>query len=348
MIRSVQIPQRQKHEVVIAGGGVYPELTHEVAHELGQKAAIIETKRHGNDELYVRFQDSVRGKDVFIFQAHCSANGYTTEEAINEHQYLVNAASGASARSVMAVAPYLGHSRGDRKSRGREVTPADYIVQCFEVAGQKTKFNMMSVDLHSPPVAQSLRTGNYEHLTAQPEIREAVVNYLGERVKDCVVVGPDAGSMKNNRRHAKELREETERVIPVIYMDKDRPPEDSSMVVRSEVVQGVEGKICITFDDMIDGGNTIVSAAEALMDSGAESVIVGATHPIFSKQAVERLKDSSIEAVFVTDSHPLERAKSVMEDKLHVVKLAPLLGRAVYEIATDGSLSELFNDQNHR
>jgi ribose-phosphate pyrophosphokinase len=347
-MKSVEIPPRQKNEVVIAGGGVYPELAHEVATELGVEAANLNLQRHGNDELYVRFLDSVRGKDVFILQAHCSASGYSTEEAINEHQYLVNAAAGATARSVMAIAPYLGHSRGDRKSKGREVAPADYTVQCFEVAGQKTKFSMMSIDLHSPPTAQSLRTGNYELLTAQPEIRRSVVQYLGERIKDCVVVAPDSGAVKNNNRHAKELSKETGNDIEVIFMGKERARDDSSLLSRAKAVVGVEGKICLTFDDMIDGGSTMITAAETLMESGAASVVVGATHPILSRNAPEKLANSEIEKVFLADTLPLDEAEKTMQDKLEIVKIAPLLGRAVYEVVTDGSLSRLFDDQNHR
>jgi ribose-phosphate pyrophosphokinase len=354
-VKSFEIPPKQKDEIVIASGGVNLELAESIASSIGLSVVDVELKKHGNGELYSRFNDSVRGKNVFVIQSHASANGYTTEEAINEHQYLVSAAAGSSARSVMAIAPYLGHSRGERKSRGREVVPAPLVIQNFEVAGMKTRFSMMSIDLHSPQTAEHLRTGPYEHLTAQPELRDAARQYLGESIKNCVVVAPDAGAVKNNNRHAKELtedlRQETgdeEIDIDVIFMGKERSSEDSTLLSRARSVWGVDGKICLTFDDMIASGGTMATAAETLKRSGAAKVYVFATHAAFTKETIGNLMVDSIDGVFVTDTLPLGKAQNEMRDKLKVVPIGPLIGRAIYEDVTDGSISNIFKDQNHR
>lgn len=348
-MRAFEIPPQQKNEVVIVGGGSNPELTASISESIGLEPAEVDLKRHANDELYARIDESIRGKDVFVVQSHCSNNGYKLSETVMEHMFLVSAAAGARARSVTAIAPYLAHSRGDRKSRGREVVPAPLVIQWFESAGKKTDFSMMSVDVHAQQTTENLRTGTYEHLTAQPELRRAVRKFIGpEAIKRCVVISPDAGAVKNNNRHAQELSMDEGVDIDVIFMGKERAREDSTRLTRGALVGGVDGRICVTFDDMIDGGSTMVSAAEALKESGADKVYVAATHPVFSGSATDKLMNPAVDGVFVTDTLPVGRAKEVMGDKLQVVPIGPLIGRAIYEISTNGSISKLFDDQNHR
>lgn len=355
-VKSIDIPPKQKSEIIIASGGVNPELAESVASSIGLEVAALDLSRHGNDELYSRFEKSVRGKDVFVIQSHASANGYKIEEAITEHQWIVSAAAGSSARRVMAIAPYLGNSRGERKTRGREVVTAPLTIQNFENAGMKTRFSMMSLDLHSPNTAEHLRTGPYEHLTAQPELRRAAREYLGELITNSVVVAPDAGAVKNNNRHAEELtadlREETgdeDIDIDVIFMGKERPKGDIQAIQRrGRTILGVEGKICLTFDDMIASGGTMVTAAEVLKRSGALAVHVFATHPTFTAATTENLMNDAIDGVFVTDTLPTQEAKAEMGEKLRIVPIGPLIGRAIYEDVTDGSISNIFKDQNHR
>jgi ribose-phosphate pyrophosphokinase len=355
-IKTHEIPSKQHDDIVIASGGVNPDLADAAARSLGLEAASLDLKRHGNDELYSRFRDSVRGKKVYVIQSHASVNGYTTEEAINEHQYIVSAAAGSSAAGVMAIAPYFGHSRGERKSKGREAVPATLIIENFENAGRKTRFSMMSIDLHSPQTAQHLRTGPYEHLTAQPNLREEARRFLGEQIKNCVVVAPDAGAVKNNNRHAEELtadlRQETgdqEIDIDVIFMGKERARDDSTKLSRTRFVYGVEGKICLTFDDMIASGGTMATAAETLKASGAEKVYVFGTHPVFTSETADNLMRKEIDGVFVTDSNPVsEKVRKQLGAKLRIVPIGPLIGRAIYEDFMDGSISKIFRDQNHR
>lgn len=344
-LRSFEIPQRQKGDIVLASGGVNPELGASIADSLGLELAHIELRRHANDELYVRFEESVRGKDVFILQSHATSGDYRLEEAVNEHLFMVSAAAKSSAKDVHVIAPYLAHSRGDRKAKGREVVPAPLCIQFFEAAGAST---MMSIDVHSQQTTEHFRGGTYDHLTAQPELRRAVSQYLGDvAMENCVVVAPDSGAVKNNNRHAEELSRTTGIDIDTIFMGKERAKDDSTKLKRAKKVDGVEGKICLTFDDMIDGGSTMASAAEILKISGAKEVYVAATHPILSGNATEKLLNSEINKVFLTDTLPVEKAKSEMGERLEVVKIGPLIGRAIYENMTGGSISKLFEDQNH-
>lgn len=343
--------------IVIASGGVNPDLAESVAETLGVELADVKLKRHPNDELYVRYNDSVRGKDVFVLQSHASIERgfegeegyrkYTAEEAMMEHAFLADAASKAASKSVTVIAPYLIHSRGDRKSRGRELVPAPLIVKFFEAAGVQA---MMSLDLHSPQTAEHFRKGTYDHLTAQPELRQAVSGYLGkEALKGCIIVAPDAGAMKNNERHGEEFNQDHNLNLDVVFIPKNRSKEDSSHILRNtKSIEGVENKICITFDDLIDSGNTLIGAADKLKESGATAVYVAATHPVLSGRAAEKLADSAIDKVFVTDTLPVRKAKNEMGDKLEVVPIGPLIGSAIYEIVTDGSISKIFRDQNHR
>lgn len=352
-VRSFEIPPNQKDQVVLASGGVNPELGESVAESLGIELADVVLKRHPNDELYVRYRDSIRNKQVFIVQSHASANGYRTEEAINEHYYLASAAKDAQAEKVSVIPPYLGHSRGDRKSRGREVVPGPLVIEFFEAVGVHS---MMSIDLHSPQTAAHFRgPGAYDHLTAQPELRWAIMEHLGASIRQCVIVSPDEGAMKNNKRHVDEINKilDPEGLQPekpigkAIFMDKDRAEDDNTKVDREEEGIDLEGRICLTFDDMIDGGGTMISAAKALKRSGASQVHVGVTHAIFSGDAVENLMASEIDRVFVTDTLPVKKAKDYMGDKLEVVPIGPLIGRAIYETVTNGSISKLFHEQNY-
>lgn len=345
-VKSFEIPPNQKNNIVLASGGVNPELADSIAVSLGIDVVQLNLKRHANDELYARFENSVRGKDVVVVQSHATHGEYRLEEALNEHLYLARAAAKSSAKTVQIVAPYLAHSRGDRKSKGREVVTAPLVIEFFEAAGATS---MMSVDIHSPQTPEHFRGGPYDHLTAQPELREAVVKHLGSSISECVVISPDSGAVKNSKRHAKELSGLTGTRIRARDMDKEHDDDDSTVLLRDdETITGVEGKICLTFDDMIDGGGTMVSAAEILKKSGAKEVYVAATHPIFSGDAVEKLTNSVIDKVFVTDTLPVESAKEKMGERLEVVRIGPLIGRAIYENMTGGSISKLFADQNHR
>jgi ribose-phosphate pyrophosphokinase len=360
-IKSFEIPPDRQKEVVLASGGVNPELAETVASSLGVELTEVTRKRHGNGERYVRFDESVRGKDVFIIQSHATIERddpnktYTIEEALNEHLYMVSAAAGSSARSVMAIAPYLIHSRGDRKSKGREVVPGPLVIQFFEVAGMKTRFGMMSIDPHSQQTPEHLRSGPYDSLTAQPELRRAVVEDIGlAAMHNSVIVAPDAGAMKRSVRHAREitkllrLRTENPEInIRALFMDKQRGNVDTSVIERGQEFTGVEGKICVSFDDLIGTGNTAATEAKDLKNAGAAAIYLAATHATFTPETVETLMNSEINKVILSDTLPIEEVVKEMGDRLIVVKTGQLIGRGIYENVVGGSITKMFDDQNH-
>jgi ribose-phosphate pyrophosphokinase len=218
---------------------------------------------------------------------------------------------------------------------------------------------MMSIDVHSPQTTELFRGETYDHLTATPEIRRAIVSSIGkEAVESCIVVAPDAGALKNNERQAVALGEAEGLHIDATFIPKERSKNNSKELKRVDknspmgklMHEFVEGKVCLMFDDMIDSGGTIASAAEELKEYGAKEVYVGATHPILSGSAAEKLGRSAIDKVFLTDTLPInEDKREKMGDKLQVVPVGPLISRAIYEsVVPNGSISKLFDDQNHQ
>lgn len=338
------LPPEIESSTVLASGRAHPDLATSIAGSLKLDLADMELKHHSNGELYVRYEDSVRQKDVFIIQSHATNNGMTTEESISEQRYMARAASGAGARSVTVVAPYLAHGRGDRKARGREVIPIADVIEGFEMA---KVMRIMTVDMHSPQSQAIFRGGSFDHLIAQPLLRQDLRrDYEGSlNPEQCIVVGPDEGSVKNTRHHARKLE------LPRIYLDKERDKLDSTQLLTDDTTTylgEVAGKTCLMFDDMIDTGGTLSTQAERLKDADAKEVIVLATHGVFSGNAMENLASEGIDRIYVTDTLPTKAAEAELEDKLRIVSVGPMIGRAIYEnLIPGGSISALYEDANH-
>ena len=338
------LPPEIEASTVLASGRAHPELAESIADSLKLDLAPMELKHHSNGELYVRYEESVRQKDVFIIQSHATNNGLRTEESINEQRYMARAAFGAGARSITIVAPYLGHGRGDRKARGREVIPIADVIEGFEMAKAN---RIMTVDMHSPQSQAIFRGGSFDHLIAQPLLRQDLRrDYEGTLNPDqCIVVAPDEGSVKNTRHHARKLE------LPRIYLDKERDKSDSTQLMTDNAATylgEVAGKTCLMFDDMIDTGGTLVTQAVRLKEAEASEVIVLATHGVFSGKARENLANEGIDRIYVTDTLPTKEAEAALGDKLRVVSVGPMIGRAIYEnLIPGGSISALYEDANH-
>ncbi len=325
-------------DIYIASGSAYPDFTDATARSIGIEAGPILRKKHPNGELYVRFEESVRGKDVFVIQSHIGTSGMSPNDAIMEQCLMIDAARSSSAGEITAVAPYLGYGRQDRKSKGREPIGTRVVLDQLAGAGAG---RIISVDMHSPQ-AQAIFRGPFDHLTAQPLLRQAMAEEVGNLSPDeCVVVSPDAGAAKMTERHRMCLG------MGMFVMTKMRDPLDSQKISRLDTFPEVEGRTCLLFDDMIDTAGTLTSAAEALISSGAQGVYVAATHGILSDPAIERLKDAPIERILVTDTYDMSAAKAELGDRLRVVSAAPIVGKAILQIVRNGSVSSLFDDQNH-
>ena len=316
----------KKRMQVFSGRG-HPELAHEVVAHLGMRLGDVDIHEFANEELYCRFSENVRGSDVFVIQSHCSP----VNTSIWEQLIMIDALKRASAKRIIAVAPFYAYARQDKKARSREPITAKLLADMLTVAGAD---RMVSVDLHTGQI-QGFFNQPVDHLTALP----LLVNWLRDSYGDeeLVVASPDAGRVR--------LAEKFQARLPnasVVFLAKTRTAHN---VAKTLAVTGeVEGKTCVLVDDVIDTGGTVCGAAEALLERGAARVIVVATHGQFSGPAVERLAKSPIERVVVTNTLPLPA--HCLLDKVEVVSIAPIIASTMRAIFEDESVSELFNDDN--
>jgi ribose-phosphate pyrophosphokinase len=327
----------QYSKMTLASGSTHTELAEDTAKLMGIATCPVERKTFPNTETYIRYGESVRGKQVFIMQSLAAMSGKSVNDSFMEMLIMVDAAKRASASEITVVAPYLAYGRQDRKARGREPISAATVIRALQSAGAD---RLVSVDMHSAQT-QATFNGPFDHLTAEPLIKAALDAIIDGRQSDYVVVSPDGGRAKAAEDYAEALG------VEVVHMVKGRDREDSSKIVRPHTLPGVEGKTCLIIDDMIDTAGTLVSAAETLKRSGAKGVITCATHGLFSEPALERLKNAPIDKIIVTDSTPMIKAVEVLGDKLEVLSIASLLASAIVEIGTRGSVSKIFNDRNY-
>lgn len=335
---SIDTDNFEKDSVCLVSGFAHPELARDIAENLNTSLGSIEEKIHPNGEIYSRFADSIRGKHVFIIQSHVGTDATSVNDAIMQQCLLADAARSSSAAQITVICPYLAYMRQDRKSRGREPIGARVLIDQLATAGVD---RIVSIDIHAPQ-AQAIFRGPFDHLTAQRALEEAMVEDLKDTDKsEWVVVAPDAGAAKLAQSHQRHLDTD------IIHLAKRRARGDSQKIQRDENIADVEGRICLVFDDMIDTAGTLASAVEALKNSGAKAVYVGASHGVFSGPALDRLRDAPIDRLYVTDTFPQNKAVGTLGDTLRVVSVAPIIAQAIHQIVTNGSVSGLFDDENH-
>jgi ribose-phosphate pyrophosphokinase len=310
----------------IFSGRGYPELAESVAAELGIPLTPTSAYDFANGEIFVRFEESVRGCDAFVIQSHAAP----VNKQIMEQLIMVDALKRASAKRITVVAPFYGYARQDKKHRGREPISARLMADLYKTAGAD---RLMVVDLHTSQI-QGFFDGPVDHLFALPML----ANYVGSKVDRSMltIVSPDSGRVRVAERWSELLGG-----CPIAFIHKTRDPLVPNESVTGRVVGDVAGRTCVVIDDMIDTAGTITKAVDALFEGGAKDVIVAATHAVFSGPAVERLKESRAVEVVVTNSLPIADDKHF--DKLTVLTIAPLLGRAIREVFEDGSVTSLFD-----
>jgi ribose-phosphate pyrophosphokinase len=319
------IVQTSSKRLVLIAGRSHPELAQHVAKELGIDLVDTQAYDFANGEIFVRFEESVRGCDAFVLQSHTDP----INKWIMEQLLMVDALKRASAKRITVIAPFYGYARQDKKHRGREPISARLIADLFRTAGAD---RLMAVDLHTAQI-QGFFDGPVDHLFALP----LLVRYVADSVEDrrlITVVSPDAGRVRVAERWTDLLG------APLAIIHKRRDPDVPNEAKVQEVVGEVDGRICVLIDDMIDTGGTIVKAAEALFDNGASKVIVAATHGILSGPAVERFNGSRVSEVVVTDTLPIPEDRRF--DKLTILPVAPIIARAISEVFTDGSVTSMF------
>jgi ribose-phosphate pyrophosphokinase len=320
------IRQTSNKSLMLFSGRAFPELASEIAGHLGVTPTPTAAYEFANGELFVRFEESVRGCDAFVVQSHTAPiNTWLMEQLL-----MVDALKRASAKRITVVAPFFPYARQDKKHRGREPISARLVADMFKTAGAD---RLMSVDLHTAQI-QGFFDGPVDHLFAIDVLVAEICRKWGDR--DLTVVSPDSGRVRVAERWTDKLGG-----TPLAFIHKTRDKTRPNQVVANRVVGEVEGRVCILVDDMIDTGGTIVAAAETLFAAGAAEVIVAATHGVLSGPAVDRLKNSRISDVIITNSLPIEPARQF--DKLTVLSIAPLLARAIKEVFEDGSVTSLFD-----
>jgi ribose-phosphate pyrophosphokinase len=320
------VKRTTEKNLMIFSGRANQALAEEVVDRLG--IALVPTSAYdfANGEIYVRFEESVRGCDAFVIQSHSEP----INQWIMEQMLMVDALKRASAKRITVVLPFYGYARQDKKHRGREPISARLLADMFKTAGAD---RLICVDLHTAQI-QGFFDGPVDHLMAMPTLSEHVVErYAGEAL---TVVSPDAGRIKVAEQWSQRLGG-----APLAFIHKTRPIDRPNEAVANRVVGLVEGRTCILVDDMIDTGSTIVKAVDALMAEGAARVVIAATHAVLSGPAVDRLKNCQAEEIVITNTLPVPTDRRF--DKLTVLSIAPLISRAIREVFEDGSITSLFD-----
>ncbi|TDD46487.1 ribose-phosphate diphosphokinase [Kribbella antibiotica] len=312
--------------LMVFSGRAHPGLATEVAEQLGSGLVPTSAYDFANGEIYVRFEESVRGSDAFVIQSHTSP----INEWIMEQLIMVDALKRASAKRITVVLPFYGYARQDKKHRGREPISARLMADLFKTAGAN---RLICVDLHTSQI-QGFFDGPVDHLMALPILSDYVRDKYGDQ--QLAVVSPDAGRIKVAEQWSARLNN-----APLAFIHKTRDIDRPNETVANRVVGEVKGRVCILVDDMIDTGGTITKAADALIAEGAAGVVIAATHAILSGPAVDRLKNCQASEVIVTNTLPI--ADDRRFDKLTELSIAPLISRAIREVFEDGSVTSLFD-----
>ena len=313
--------------LMLFSGRAHPVLAQEVANLLDISLVPTTSYDFANGEIYVRFEESVRGCDAFVMQSHSAP----INESIMEQLLMIDALKRASAKRITVILPFYGYARQDKKHLGREPISARLMADLFLAAGAD---RLMTVDLHTAQI-QGFFDGPVDHLIAMPILGRYVRrNYRGRQL---AVVSPDAGRIKVAEAWARYLGD-----VPLAFIHKTRDINRPNQTKANRVVGEVEGRVCVLVDDLIDTGGTIVQAAEALIADGAAEVVIAATHAVFSGPAVDKLKNSPATEIIVTNTLPI--SDDCHFDKLKVLSIAPLLAQAIAAVFEEGSVTSLFKD----
>ncbi|WP_080795866.1 ribose-phosphate diphosphokinase [Corynebacterium pacaense] len=319
--------KQNNKNLMLFSGRAHPELAEAVARELNIEVTPMTARDFANGEIYVRFEESVRGSDCFVLQSHTQPlNKWLMEQLI-----MIDALKRGSAKRITAILPFYPYARQDKKHRGREPISARLVADLMLTAGAD---RIVSVDLHTDQI-QGFFDGPVDHMHAMP----ILTDYIKDKyeLNNIVVVSPDAGRVKMAEKWANTLGD-----APMAFVHKTRSTEVANQVVSNRVVGDVRGRTAVLLDDMIDTGGTIAGAVGVLREAGATDVIIACTHGVFSDPARERLNNCGAREVITTDTLP---QNTEGWDNLTVLSLAPLLARTINEIFENGSVTTLFEGE---
>ena len=318
--------------LMITAGRASRELGANIASKLGVGLTDPGLKTFTDGEVYCRYADSIRGADLFIVNSIVGnpEEDINVNDALMELLVMIDAAVGASAHRVIAVTPWYGYSRQDKKSAPREPITARLVAKMLETAGID---RLVTMDLHAGQM-QGFFSKTVDHMTAMPILTQYVSDQLGP-ADDLVIISPDAGRVKLTRKFAQKVG------APYALLEKERPAQQVAEI--GYVIGEVEGKRAVIVDDIIDTGGTLAAAAQTVLDEGAREVYAVATHGIFSGRAFETLSSSPLAGITVTDTVPLRRGAP---DLIRQLTCVDILEDTVRRIFTDDSVSEIFAGEN--
>jgi len=303
----------------IVTGRSNPEFAARVAKAAGTGLGKVAIRNFSDGEIWVKYEENIRGEDVFIVQS-------TPPPAENlfELLMLIDAARRASAKRITAVIPYFGYARQDRKDQPRVAITAKLVANLIAEAGAD---RVITMDLHAPQI-QGFFDIPFDHLYSSAVLTR---QFRKLELKNLMIASPDVGGLKLARAYAKRLG------AGLVFIDKRRPRPNVAEVMN--IVGEIQGKNILVIDDLIDTGGTFTNAVKALKDNGAENVYGACTHPVLSGQAHELLEQSPIEQLIVTDTLPLR----LQSPKIVVKSVAKLFAEAIMRIHGNQSISKLFD-----
>jgi ribose-phosphate pyrophosphokinase len=329
------LPSGYDKRLMITAGRASRELGASIAEKMGVGLTDAGLKTFSDGEVYCRYGESIRGADLFIVQSICgnAREGVTANDALMELLVMVDAAVGASAHRVIAVTPWYGYSRQDKKSAPREPITARLVARMLESAGID---RLVTMDLHAGQL-QGFFQKPVDHMTAMNVLSQYVKDQLGP-ASDLVIIAPDAGRVKLTRKFAEKVGTE------YALLEKERPAQQVAEIGYVIGIENVRGRRAVIVDDIIDTGGTLAAGARTVMESGASEVYAVATHGIFSGNAFETLSASPLSGILVTDTVPLR--EGAPEGLVRVLTSSDILTDSVRQIFTDGSVSEIFAGEN--
>lgn len=306
--------------ITIFSGRSNPALARTIAASYGQELGVVSIRNFSDGEIYVAYEQSIRGSDLFIIQSTHPPGDHWLELLM-----LIDAAKRASAARITAVMPYFGYARQERKDQPRVSIAAKLMANMLTTAGID---RILTMDLHAPQI-QGFFDVPVDHLYGSA----VFIDYFRKlRLDNAVVVAPDVGALKMARAYAKRLG------CDLALIDKRRPRQNEAEVMN--IIGEIKGRNVILIDDMVDTAGTLTNAANALRDAGALEIYAACTHPLLSGPAYERIEASAIRKMIVTDTVPLQRPS----DSIEVVSVADIFSDAIRRIYTDESVSTLFLD----
>ncbi|MFM8827833.1 MAG: ribose-phosphate diphosphokinase [Actinomycetota bacterium] len=315
---------------MVFAGTSSKQLGQKIADRLGIELGDVRIERFKDGEVYVRFDESIRGADIFLVQSTSTP----VNESLMELLIMINAAKLASAHRITAVMPWYGYSRQDKKSSPREPITARLVAQLLEAAGVD---RVLTMDLHAGQI-QGFFQIPVDHMTATPILADhfSERQFAGDFAEGLVVVSPDAGRAKLANHFAEKLG------ARLAVLAKQRPEHNEAEITF--LIGDVDGKAALLIDDMIDTAGTLCAGADVVKKAGATKVLAAATHGIFSGAAYERLSDSVIEEIVVTDT--IDIADGGAGGKIQVLSVERILADTIHNVFCDESVSEIFAGEN--